>query len=373
MSEDRSEKASEQRKKKSRDKGEGVRSRELNAAFGMMAGILVLGGSAKRFVPLWATAYREMLSALGHTEWTPESLLDAARILMLPALGPVALVMGAAFVGALLSGMVQSGGVQFHAEALAIKPARLNPWSNLKQIASARAFVRVSKSLLPAGVVLALGISCLHGLLDPMAVLSNFRLMTAFSASYSLLLNAAWLMLAWAGFDYVMEWRSWNQRLKMSKQEVRQEHKEAAGDPQVKGRIRQIQRAMRKRRVKADVSRATVVIVNPTHFAVALEFSFETMQPPLVLAKGRDLHAHEIREEAMWAGVPIVENPLLARSLYRSVKVGRTIPFELYAAVAGILAFLYRQEMERAASASRNQKTHQSASRPAEGTGGGSQ
>jgi flagellar biosynthesis protein FlhB len=348
MSEERSEKASEQRKKKSRDKGEGVRSRELNAAFAMMAGILVLAGAARRFIPLWATAYREMLSALGHTEWTPESLLDACRILMLPALGPVALVMGAAFCGALLSGMAQSGGVQFHVEALAFKPARLNPWSNIKQIASARALVRLGKSLVPASIVLILGITCLHGLMDPMAVLSNFRLMSAFSASYTLLLNAAWLMVAWAGFDYMMEWRSWNQRLKMSKQELREEHKEAAGDPQVKGRIRQIQRAMRKRRVKADISRATVVIVNPTHFAVALEFSFETMQPPLVLAKGRDLHAHEIREEARWAGVPIVENPPLARSLYRSVKVGRTIPFELYAAVAGILAYLYRQQAERA-------------------------
>ncbi len=118
------------------------------------------------------------------------------------------------------------------------------------------------------------------------------------------------------------------------------------GNPQIKGRVRQIQRAMRKRKVKADMSRASVVITNPTHYAVALEFSFETMQAPTVLAKGRDLLAAEIREEARWAGVPMIENPPLARSLYRTVEPGQSIPFELYAAVAGILAYLYRQKVE---------------------------
>jgi flagellar biosynthetic protein FlhB len=104
--------------------------------------------------------------------------------------------------------------------------------------------------------------------------------------------------------------------------------------------------AMRKRKIKADMSRASVVITNPTHYAVALEFSFETMQAPIVLVKGRDLFAAEIREEAKWRGVPLVENPPLARSLYRLVDVGQSIPFELYATVAGILAYLYRQQVD---------------------------
>jgi flagellar biosynthetic protein FlhB len=89
-----------------------------------------------------------------------------------------------------------------------------------------------------------------------------------------------------------------------------------------------------------------VVITNPTHYAVALEFSFETMSAPTVLTKGRGLHAAEIREEARWAGVPLIENPPLARSLYKAVEPGQTIPFDLYATVAGILAFLYRQKVE---------------------------
>jgi flagellar biosynthetic protein FlhB len=98
--------------------------------------------------------------------------------------------------------------------------------------------------------------------------------------------------------------------------------------------------------VKADVGRAAVVLTNPTHYAVALGFDFTTMETPKVLAKGRNLLAEEIKAEARWAGVPIVENPPLARSLYRSVEVGQAIPVDLYAAVAAILAYLYRQRVE---------------------------
>jgi flagellar biosynthetic protein FlhB len=191
-----------------------------------------------------------------------------------------------------------------------------------------------------------LGWSALKALMVPMPVMSILRLPATFSTAYELALDAAWVTLAWSGLDYAIEWRSWNQRLKMSKQEMREEMRDAMGNPQIKVKIRQIQRAMRKRKVKADMSRASVVITNPTHYAVALEFSFETMSAPTVLAKGRDLLAAEIREEARWAGIPIIENPPLARSLYKIVEPGQSIPFELYAAVAGILAYLYRQKVE---------------------------
>jgi len=121
------------------------------------------------------------------------------------------------------------------------------------------------------------------------------------------------------------------------------------GNPQVKGRQRKLQNSMRRRKPKPDISKASVVVTNPTHYAVALEFSFESMSAPTVLAKGKNLHALKIREEARWAGVPIVENPPLARSLYKNVEEGQSIPYELYSAVAGILAFLYRQQVEKAA------------------------
>jgi len=186
-------------------------------------------------------------------------------------------------------------------------------------------------------------------LILPMPVMSATRLPVTLEACFGLAVKTAWVMLAWSGLDYAMERMEWNKKLRMSKQELRDEMKETMGNPQVKGRIRRIQNAMRRRKVKADMSRASVVITNPTHYAVALEFSFESMLAPTVLVKGRNLHALRIREEAQSAGVPIVENPPLARSLYKSVEEGQAIPYELYAAVAGILAFLYRQQVEKAA------------------------
>jgi flagellar biosynthetic protein FlhB len=128
---------------------------------------------------------------------------------------------------------------------------------------------------------------------------------------------------------------------------MRQEFKQTEGNPQIRSRIRGLQRQMRRRKVKADVSKAAVVVTNPTHYAVALGFDFIAMDAPKMMAKGRNLLAEEIKAEARWAGVPIIENPPLARSLYRSVEVGQAIPVDLYAAVASILAFLYRQRVEQ--------------------------
>jgi flagellar biosynthetic protein FlhB len=176
--------------------------------------------------------------------------------------------------------------------------------------------------------------------------MSNAQYPDLFAEMYNLLVEGAWIFLAWAGVDYLMEWRSRETRLRMTKQDLRDEYREMEGSPQVKARIRGLRRQMRRRQLQADVSRAQVVVTNPTHYAVALAFDFETMEPPRVVAKGRDLLAARIREEAQWAGVPIVENPPLARSLYRQVEQGQAIPFELYAAVAAILAWLYRREVE---------------------------
>jgi len=347
MSGQGTEQATPQRKKKAREKGDSVRSRELLSALAMLGGVLMLGATAHEFSRSWGAVYRESLRSAAVGEIAGERhWMSAVTQMLSPALIPVALVMAASFGCALFAGIAQGGGVQLHPNTIEPKFTRLNPVTNLKNLFSLRAVTRVVKSLIPAAAMVAFGWAALKALMLPLPVMSMVRLPATFSTAYGLALDAAWVTLAWSGLDYAMEWRSWNQRLKMTKQEIREETKEAMGNPEVKGRVRQIQRAMRKRKVKADMSRASVVITNPTHYAIALEFSFETMQAPTVLAKGRDLWAAEIREEARWAGIPIIENPPLARSLYKMVEPGQSIPFELYAAVAGILAFLYRQKVE---------------------------
>ena len=352
MSEKGTEQATPQKKKKAREKGDVVHSRELLSAMAMLGGVLMLGVVTHGFVASWGRVYVDSLHAAavgeisvdghdGEQRWS-----EAVRRMIGPVLLPVGLVLGASFAGALVSGVAQSGGVQIYASALEPKFSKLNPVENLSNLFSLRSAIRLAKSLAPAAAMMVLGWGALKTLMLPMPVMSLVRLPATFSAAYGLAVDAAWVTLVWSALDYAVEWRSWNERLKMSKQELREEVRDAMGNPQIKAKVRQIQRAMRKRKVKADMSRASVVITNPTHYAVALEFSFETMSAPTVLAKGRDLLAAEIREEARWAGIPMIENPPLARSLYRMVEPGQSIPFDLYQAVAGILAYLYRQKVE---------------------------
>ena len=349
MSEKGTEQGTEYSKNKAREKGDVVRSRELLSAVALLGGVLVIGQVSQGFVPRWRIVLEQCLEAAhpgNAMDVTDLHWVDVFRKLVEPAVLPVGTVMAASFTGALLVGLAQGGGFAFHPAAVGLKFDRLNPLTNLSNLFSLRSAARIFKSLVPAGAMVLFGWNALQALMLPTPVLSLMRLPNALGVAYQLALDAAFVTLAWSALDYAVEWVSWNNRMKRTKQQIRDEMKETQGNSQVKGRIRQVQNAMRRRRVKADISQASVVITNPTHYAVALEFSFDTMQAPKVLAKGRDLHAKEIREEALWAGVPLIENPPLARSLYATVEPGQSIPFELYAAVAGILAYLYRQKVE---------------------------
>ncbi len=360
MAEQGTEQGTAEHKKKARAQGDSVRSRELLSAVAMLGGVLVLGHVADGFVHSWRIVFEHSLDAgpLGDgdvdTKW-----LTALRQLLAPAVLPLGLVMATSFAGALAVGVAQGGGLEFHPNAIGFKFGKLNPIENLGNLFSLRSMARVAKSLVPAGAMVLFGWHALQGLMTPMPVMSLVRLPHALGVAYDLALDAAYVTLAWSALDWTVEWLAWNKRMKMTKQQIKDEMKDTQGNPQVKGRVRQAQNAMRRRRVKADMSRASVVVTNPTHYAVALEFSFETMQAPTVLAKGRDLHAKEMREEAVWAGVPLIENPPLARSLYRMVEPGQQIPFELYAAVAGILAFLYRQKVEETLRAEKQRQQQQ--------------
>jgi flagellar biosynthesis protein FlhB len=158
----------------------------------------------------------------------------------------------------------------------------------------------------------------------------------------TLLWRACLLFLVLGGIDLFRQRRRHERDLMMSKQEIREEAKENEGNPQVKGRIRRLQRDLLRRRMMSEVPRATAVIVNPTHYAVAIRYQAQAMAAPLVVAKGKNYLALRIRQKAIENQVPIVENPPLAQSLYKAVDVGQEIPPALYRAVAEVLAYIYR-------------------------------
>jgi len=345
---DRTEQATQHRRDQARKEGDVLHSRELSAATGTLAGVMVLGALGEHVLTAWRSTYTSFLDLGGPAHWEPAQVqptLYALRRLTLSVLGPCGMVMMAVAAAALGIGVLQTGGISFFAGAVGFKPERINPVSNISNLFSLRSVTRLAKSLVPAGFLAVFAVQRIARQLT-LPPFSVMRLNMLSSDVYGLLLTTAWLLFAWSGIDYLVEWQSRESRLKMSKQDMRDEMKQTEGSPQIKGRIRNLQRQMRRRRVKADISKAAVVFTNPTHYAVALGFDFGTMEAPKVVAKGRNLLAEEIKADARWAGVPIIENPPLARSLYRSVEVGQPIPVELYAAVAAILAWLYRQRVE---------------------------
>jgi len=348
MAGERTEQATQHRRDKARKEGDILHSRELSAAAGTLAGVMVLGAMGGHMLILWRSSFVAFLDLGQAARWEPAELeptLLAIRSLTFTILGPPALIMAAVAAAALGIGVLQTGGINFNPSAIGFKLDKVNPISNIKNLFSLRAAARLAKSLIPASI---LGVFAVQRIARQLTLppFSMTRLEMLGSDVYGLLLAASWLLFGWSLIDYLVEWQSRESRLKMSKEDLRDEFKETEGNPQIRGRIRNLQRQARRRKVKDDVAKAAVVLTNPTHYAVALGFDFVTMEAPKMMAKGRNLLAEEIKAEARWAGVPIIENPPLARSLYRSVEVGQSIPAELYAAVAAILAYLYRQRVE---------------------------
>jgi flagellar biosynthetic protein FlhB len=380
---ERTEQATQHRREKARKEGDILHSRELSSAAGTLAGVMVLGAMGSHLLVVWRGTFAAFLDLGQPARWETaaiEPTLHALRKLAIDILAPLGVMMAAVAAAALGVGILQTGGISFHPEMLGFKLDRINPVSNIKNLFSLRAAARLAKSLIPAAL---LAVFCVQRVgrqlsLPPFSIV---RLEMLGSDVYGLLLAAAWLLFGWSAIDYLVEWQSRESRLKMSREDMRDEYKETEGNPQIRGRIRNLQRQLRRRKVKADVSKAAVVLVNPTHYAVALGFDFATMEAPKMLAKGRNLLAEEIKAEARWAGVPIIENPPLARSLYRSVEVGQPIPVDLYAAVAAILAWLYKQRLEaemrerrsREAAARAHTQTTEQNGRPGSGPGGKAQ
>jgi flagellar biosynthetic protein FlhB len=345
---DRTEQATQHRRDQARKEGDVLHSRELSSAAGTLAGVMVLGALGSHMLIGWRTSFAGFLDLGSVAHWEPATVaptLFALRRLVLGIAGPVAVMMAAVVAAALGVGVLQTGGINFFVGAVGFKPDRINPISNIKNLFSLRAAARLAKSLIPAAALAIFAVQRIGRQLT-LPPFSITRLELLGSDVFGLLVAASWLLFAWSAIDYIVEWQSRESRLKMSKEDMRSEMKQTEGNPQIKGRIRNLQRQARRKRVKADVSKAAVILTNPTHYAVALGFDFGTMEAPKLLAKGRNLLAEEIKAEGRWAGVPIVENPPLARSLYRTVEVGQAIPVDLYAAVAAILAYLYRQRVE---------------------------
>jgi flagellar biosynthetic protein FlhB len=342
MAEGKTEKASPRRRQKAREQGQVARSRDLTSGLGAMTAVVFCAWQLPAFTDAWRGLLRGGLEmAATHTEQLAPPWRSGLWVF-----GGVAVAAGAGWLVATLGGLAQ-GGMVFAPSALAPNWQRLDPASHVEQLFSLSALSRLLKSLLPTAVVVyfALGVLARDWRLLPALLRATRTGLMGFATSR--MFEVAWkgslVLLLWAGADYLLERQRHENELKMSKQEQKDEFKEMEGHPAVKQRIRRLQRQSRRRRMLRDVERAAVVITNPTEYAIALEYRVE-MDAPVVIAKGRNLIAAQIREIARWKGIPLVENAPLAHALYRTVEVGQSIPAQLYTVVAEILAAIWRAQ-----------------------------
>jgi len=338
----KTEKATPRRRQKAREQGQVARSRDLVAALGAVSAVMLLAWQLRGFTADWKQLLRHELD---------RAAIDGdQRLVLIPenfvVFRGVVIAVSLSWLVATVAGLAQ-GGLVLAPSALIPNASRLNPASRLGQLFSLSAVSRTLKSLLPTTAIVCLAAHLMMRDWGRLPALLHGSGSGVLGFVGSRMFELAWqgslVLLVWSAADYFLErWRHENE-LKMSRQDLRDEFKETEGNPAVKMRIRRLQRQARRRRMLKDVERAAVVITNPTEFAIALEFNME-MAAPVVVAKGRSLLAAQIREVALWHGIPLVENPPLAHALYRAVEVGQAIPPKLYAVVAEILAAIWRAQ-----------------------------
>ena len=340
---EKTEEPTAKRKADARKKGQVGKSQEINAAFVLLAGFMVLrvlGGNAVAEIMNYSTYIYGNLNV----DINEESIMQMfIGMIILLAKTSIPLMVFIMIIGLAMN--LAQVGLNFSTETISFDPNKLNPINGAKRMFSKRSLVELIKSLLK---IIIIGYFIITYLKDEVFQIPKLIYMDIFAGLNKMSDTIFFLAFKIIGVFIVMAvmdfaYQKWQnlQDLKMSKQEVKEEFKQQEGDPKIKGKIRQKQRQMAMARMMQEVPQADVIVTNPTHFAVALKYQ-SGMSAPIVIAKGQDLVAQKIKAIARESNVPIVENKPLARALFAAVEIGAAIPQELYKAVAEVLAYVYR-------------------------------
>jgi flagellar biosynthetic protein FlhB len=343
---EKTEPATGKKREEARKRGHVARSLELNSALILVFGMLILSLAGGNLVSQLADMTRGTIAAAGSFRVTAASIhavVPGGILKVGLILAPV--VLGVGVVG-LAAGYAQVG-FQLSGEALQPRLERFNPLKGIKKVLiSRRSLVELLKNLVKVAIVGGAGAIAVQDVLEESMTLLDGDAGAALGfigrASLSVGMKTGLAFLVLAVLDYLYQRFEYEHDLRMTRQEVKEEHKALEGDPVVRGRIRGVQRRIAYRRMMHDVPTADVVVTNPTHLAIALRYDLDRMQAPAVVAKGADLIAQRIREIAREHDIPIVEDRPLAWALYRTVEIGEQIPEKLFQAVAQLLATIYR-------------------------------
>ena len=344
MSEDteRTEPATAKKRQEFRDRGEVAKSRDLAAALGLLAMVATMGAAGEAIAQGLRSGLRTWLDQLGDVQHhAPLERMGGPLVDVALAVVPLLLV---AMVAGVVSHLLQTGLLVVK-DAIKFDLARLNPLPRLTGVFSIKGIGGTMKSIVKLALVGVIVYRVVKGDLDRISALVDASPAESAALIGSLCLRA----LGYGGFalfllgavDYAWQRYALEKKMRMSKQEVKDEHKRQEGDPLVKMRIRAKQREISRQRMIQAVKTADVVVTNPTHIAVALKYDPGGMGAPRVVAKGKGVVAERIKAVALESGVPVMENVPLARALVKAVKVGREIPPALFKAVAEVLAYVY--------------------------------
>lgn len=324
-------------------RGEVAKSQEVNTWFLLLGATLaffMLGGPSANKL---AIAFRDILGNL-HVATDPSLVMRAILRMCGQVLFAVAPILGILVLAAAAGNMVQHR-LLWTTEPLAPKLNRISLIAGAKRIFSKHALVQFVKGLLKLAIVGSVIYVIGSSEVERMGLLINGELTLSLNVTFALALKimaaVTAIMAIVAAADYLWQRHSWYERLRMSVRDVRQEYKEQEGDPTIKAKLRQIRQSRSRKRMMSEVPDATVVVMNPTHFAVALKYE-QGMGAPICVAKGQDNIALKIREIAYRHAVPVVQNPPLARALFKAVELDQEVPVEHYKAVAELIGYVMK-------------------------------
>ena len=342
---ERTEQPTERRLQEARKKGQVPRSRELNTMLSLMLAaiaLLVLGGNiARSIMNISVEGFSVSRELIFDPSQLPYQFMHMASQALLALLPFMAVMLVGVFAGPLMM-----GGWSFSLETIAFKSEKLNPIKGLARIFSLKGLVELAKALAKFLLLLGAAILIFFSIDQQLLSLASMNPKAAGVEAVTVLVQVLLILSATTilivALDVPFELWNHSKQLRMTKQEVRDEMKETDGNPQVKQRIRTMQRQLAESRMMEDVKTADVVITNPTHYAVALQYLDRPGSAPRLVAKGKDLTALRIRAIATEHDIPLFEAPPLARALYRSTEIGHEIPHVLYMAVARVLAYVFQ-------------------------------
>ena len=342
---EKTERATPRRRRDAREKGQVARSQEVNSLLIFAAAVLSINFFAYVMLSNYGDILKYALVNCGTFNVTDINLVNLAAFFMTK----VASILGPLFIMVVATAILANAfQVGFLVSFKPLTPdfSRLDPIKGFKNFFSKHKIGDLLKGVLKIFVIAYTAYRTVINRIDkfPMLIDQSVEEILVFilSMMFKVMINVILVYIVIAILDYAFQRWQYEENLKMTKQEVKEELKQHEGDPLIKGRIRSIQREMARRRMMKEVEKAEVVVTNPVHIAIALKYDMDKMEAPMVIAKGARLIAEKIKEVAMEHNIPIVEDKPLAQALYKKVEIGEFIPLDLYKAIAEILAYVYR-------------------------------